>query len=313
MLTRVLFLAVSLNLVACGKAPEQHPAAPAEASAPAAAATNGNNVHAFKLGELDAFALKDGNFIVPNDAKVIAINRSPDDVATLLDASGAPTAELHLSIQPLLVRSADKVLLFDTGAGTSAGEVAGKLVASMREAGIEPSSVTDIFISHAHRDHVGGLFNRDGLVFENATVHISAPEWEFVKSSASADAERAAMIKALEPKLTTFEPGSEVIAGTVKAVAIKGHTPGHSGYLVTSNADSLLYIGDTAHHYIVSVQQPDWTIQFDRDAPTAQASRKELIESNAESSQLIYAVHFPFPGLGTFVREGERFVWRAQE
>jgi glyoxylase-like metal-dependent hydrolase (beta-lactamase superfamily II) len=134
-----------------------------------------------------------------------------------------------------------------------------------------------------------------------------------VKSGAGDDAERAAMIKALEPKLATFEPGVDLIPGTVKAVEIKGHTPGHSGYLLSSNAESLLYIGDAAHHYVVSVQEPDWTIQFDRDAPSAQASRRDMIVANAESNQLIYAVHFPFPGLGTFVHEGERFVWRAKE
>jgi glyoxylase-like metal-dependent hydrolase (beta-lactamase superfamily II) len=303
--------AMPMVLVACTKAPEPQPATAAEPTA--ALATTSSNVHAFKFGEFNAFALKDGTFIVPNDAKTIAVNRTPQDVATLLEASGAPTNELHLSIQPLLLRSKDKVMLFDTGAGTSAGDVAGKLIGSMREAGVEPSSVTDIFISHAHRDHVGGLFATDGLAFANATVHMSAPEWAFVKDSAADDAERAAMIKALQPNLQTFAPGADVVPGVVKAVDIKGHTPGHSGYLITSNADSLLYIGDSAHHYIVSVQEPDWTIQFDRDAPTAQASRKDLIASNAASHQRIYAVHFPFPGLGSFVAQGDGFVWSAEK
>lgn len=296
-------------LVACAEAPQPEPPS-AASNAPA---SSSSNVHQFKLGELSAFALKDGAFIIPNDSKVIAINRTPEEVATLLQAAGAPTSELHLSIQPLLVKSGDRVILFDTGAGTSAGDAAGKLLSSMQETGVGPSSVTDIFISHAHRDHVGGLFAGEGLAFENATVHMSALEWDSVKASAGENAERAAMVKALEPKLATFEPGAKLIPGVVKAVDIKGHTPGHSGYLITSNAASLLYIGDAAHHYIVSVQEPEWTIQFDRDATTAEASRRAMIESNAHSDQLIYAVHFPFPGIGTFEREGERFVWRAKQ
>ena len=308
-MNRMLVLAASISLVACTKAPAPQPSA-----APSRQVSiSSENVHEFKLGELSAFALKDGAFVIPNDSKIIAINRTPEEVATLLQAAGAPTSELHLSIQPLLVRSGEKVLLFDTGAGTSAGDAAGKLMRSMNEAGLDPSTVTDIFISHAHRDHVGGLFTNDGLVFANATVHMSAHEWESVKASAGEDKERAAMIKALEPKLATFEAGTDLIPGVVKAIDIKGHTPGHSGYLITSNAESLLYIGDAAHHYIVSVQEPEWTIQFDRDAPTAETSRRAMIASNADADQLIYAVHFPFPGLGTFEREGERFVWRAKE
>ena len=93
---------------------------------------------------------------------------------------------------------------------------------------------------------------------------------------------------------------------------IKGHTPGHSGYLITSDGESLLYIGDTMHHSVISVQQPDWTIAFDGDAPTAQASRKALLEKSAASGQRIYAVHFPFPGVGKFEKQGDKVAWVAE-
>ena len=305
-------LVITAVLAACGKNPAPESSTSPESAA--AAATPSGNVHEFTIGELTAFALKDGDFVIPNDGKIFALNRSLEDVATLLERAGAPTTELSLSIQPLLVKSGDRVLLFDTGAGVTAGDAAGRLVASMNEAGISPASVTDVFISHAHGDHIGGAFDKDGaLVFPNATVRMSAPEWEATEASAADDEQRAALVQTIAPKVETFAPGAEIVPGIVKAVDIKGHTPGHSGYLITSGNESLLYIGDSAHHYIVSVQEPDWTIQFDRDAPTAQASRKELIETNAASGQRIYAVHFPFPGLGQFSAEGDRFVWRAEE
>lgn len=309
--SRPIFLLVLAScLVACGKTAEP-PAAPAE-PAPTPAAAVSENVHEFDIGELKAYALYDGGFVFENDAKIFGVGRSPQDVADLLGAAGAPTSELSLSIQPLLVKWGDKVMLFDIGTGAGA-EGAGKLVASMSEAGIEPASVTDVFISHAHGDHIGGLRDATGaLVFANATVRMSLAEWDAFKAAASDDKDRAGLIEALEPKIQPFAPGVQIISGVVKAVDIKGHTPGHSGFLITSTNDSLLYIGDSAHHYIVSVQQPDWTIQFDRDAATAQASRKELIAGSAQSTQRIYAVHFPFPGIGRFARDGERFVWRPE-
>jgi len=303
-------LLISL-LAACGKAPQPQPMQSAE-SAPAPAAIASADVHEFKIGTLQAFALRDGTFVIPNDGKTFAVGRSPDDVAKLLTEAGLPTTELSLSIQPLLVKSADKVLLFDTGTGVGGG--GGKLIESLRAAGVEPTMVTDIFISHAHGDHAGGLVDSSGaLAFPNATLRMSTPEWEAFKAGAAQDANRAAVIQAVTPKVETFAPGSDILPSLVKAVEIKGHTPGHSGYLVTSGAESLLYMGDVAHHYIVSVQQPDWTIQFDRDAPTAQASRKEVLAANAQSGQRIYAVHFPFPGLGKFAQRGERFVWTPEQ
>lgn len=307
-----VFLASTL-LAACGKAPEpSQPAQPSEPAATTAAASD--NVHPFKIGELQAFALRDGAFVFPNDGKTFAVGHAPDDVAKLLAAAGLPTTELSLSIQPLLVKSADKVLLFDTGVGSGAGESGGKLVASMREAGVEPASVTDIFISHAHGDHVSGLVDGSGaLVFPNATLRMSVAEWDSFKASVTDDASRAVLIQAVTPKVEAFAAGADLVPNLVKAVDIKGHTPGHSGYMITSGTDSLLYIGDTAHHYIVSVQEPDWTIQFDRDAPTAQVSRKEVLAANASSGQRIYAVHFPFPGLGKFSQQGERIVWNPEQ
>lgn len=312
MMRTIPVLLMTTLLTACNKAPEPQTPAQAESAATPTPAASGN-AHQLSIGELTAFALKDGSFVFKNDAKTFAIDRSPEDVTQLLDSANVPTDELSLSIQPLLVTSRDRVLLFDTGTGSGA-ETGGKLVASMNEAGVEPATVTDIFISHAHGDHIGGVLDASGaLVFQNATVRMSAPEWDALKATASTDANRGALIEALTPKVETFAPGAEIVPGVVKAVDIKGHTPGHSGYLITSGAESLLYIGDTAHHYIISVQEPDWTIQFDRDAATAQASRKELIATSAQSQQRIYAVHFPFPGIGRFARQGERFVWTAEQ
>jgi glyoxylase-like metal-dependent hydrolase (beta-lactamase superfamily II) len=298
-------------VAACGKAPEQ-PAADSHAAHTHTASSG--NVHHFTVGDLNAFALKDATFVFPNDTKIVGVGRSAEEVAALLEAAGLPTAEITLSVQPLLVQAAGKVVLFDTGTGAGGGESGGKLLASMTEAGVDPASVTDVLISHLHFDHVGGLVDGDGaLTFANAAVRMSEPEWAALQANAAENENLTKLVQTIAPKVETFAEGAEVIPGLVKAVDINGHTPGHSGYLITSGAESLLYIGDTAHHSIVSVQQPDWTIQFDGDAPTAQASRKALIEDSAASGQRIYAVHFPFPGLGKFTQDGERYVWTPEQ
>ena len=296
-----------LLLAACSpKAPPPvTQAAPEPPPAPAAPPPP-PNVFKFTVGTMPAFALRDGGMTVPNDNKTLAVNKTPEDVAKLLGEAGLPTTELSLSIQALLVQSGERVLLFDAGAGKDMGPGAGKLGASLQEAAVAPASVTDIFISHSHGDHVGGLVADDGtLAFPNATIHLSTPEWTFLKNVKGQDA----FLKAITPKVKAFKPGSELVTGVVKAVEIKGHTPGHSGYLIGSGTDSLLYVGDSVHHSIVSVQEPDWTIAFDGDAPLAQKSRKEMLEKNAAAGQRIYAVHFPYPGLGKFEKKGERIVW----
>lgn len=297
-------------LAGCSKpqpAATDTPAPTAATPAPAPAAQPANpDVLRFKIGALDAVALKDGDIDAPNDGKTFAIGQPAEAVNALLTAAGQPTDLLHLSIQPLLVRSGDRVLLFDTGAADASFARAGRLPASLRAAGIEPSQVTDIFLSHQHQDHTGGLLTNEGkLAFPNAALHLSAPEWESLKS----DRDAAKLVAAMAPKVAAFQPGAAIVPGVVTAVAVDGHTPGHSAYEIASGDQRLLYIGDTAHHFVISVQRPEWTVQYDMDAPLAQTSRRALLQRAADGNLRLYSVHFPFPGLGRVKAQGDSFVW----
>src|SRR5579872_5052468 len=259
----------------------------------------------FKIGSFSAVALKDGALDVPVDGKSFVLDQPNEAVSALLKAGGAPADHFEFSIQPLLVHAGDHVLLFDTGAGGFFGAIAGKLPESMAAAGEKPASVTDIFISHVHGDHVGGLVTSGGApAFPNATIHMSAPEWKFLSGLTDDTAKLygiqqvTALVAAIKPKVAPFEPGADLLPGIVKAVELKGHTPGHSGYLIGSGHTSVLAFGDAMHSYVVSVQKPSWQVAFDGDKPVAAATRAALVKSSAVSGQRLYSEHFPFPGIG---------------
>lgn len=294
-------IAALLALGACS--PRSEPAAPAKTEA-APAPTE--SVARFKIGALDAAALLDGTITTPNDGKTFGIGRPTSEVAAVLKGAGLSEDHLELSIQPLLVRAGERVLLFDTGAGDVAFAKGGRLQAALQGAGVEPGQVTDIFLSHSHPDHVGGLLGANGaLAFPNATLRLAAAEWEAMKANGG----QAALVAAVTPKVATFQPGAAVLPGLVTAVPVNGHTPGHSAYEIASGNERLLYIGDTAHHFAISVQKPDWTIDYDVDAPMAEKSRRALLQRAADQNLRLYAVHFPYPGVGRVKAQGDGFVW----
>lgn len=316
MLQRSTILGISVTallaasvLGGCSKQEEAAPPAVATnepAPPPAPAVAKSENVHAFKIGELDAIALHDGFLEFPNDLKILGIGHPQEEVNALLSANGLPTDKLNLSIQPLLVKTADRVLLFDTGPAALFGPTGGRLPAALAEAGIDPATVTDIFISHSHGDHVGGLVNPEGkLAFPNAAIHMAKAEWQHM----SGNDQYKALNAVIKDKVVAFAPDAELVPGVVKAVDIQGHTPGHSGYRITSGAASLLYVGDSMHHYVISVQKADWPMGFDGDQALGAKSRAALIADSATRAQRIYAVHFPWPGIGTFEKKGDSYAW----
>ena len=161
---RLVFAAL---LAGCASSPRSQP--------PATAA---GRIQRLDLAGLSAYALEDGHIIVPNDGLLLGLDHAPSETAELLATAGLPRDQIRLDIQCLLVKAGERVILFDAGTGEAPGSETGHLPASLALAHVAPSTVTDVFISHVHGDHVGGLVTKAGaLAFPAATIHMSQPEW----------------------------------------------------------------------------------------------------------------------------------------
>ena len=257
----------------------------------------------FQLGQLQVTVLHDAQIVVPNDGKSFGVDAKPGEASELLRAAGAPTGDVTLSVNVLMVKIGARIVLLDTGTGP---EWHGAVLGSLKLTGVAPSAITDVLITHSHGDHVNGLLDANGqLAFPNAAIRMSDEEWEWMKTKGSEH-----LVTGISDHVTSFRAGATIAPG-IRSIAQDGHTPGHVGYEISSSGVQLRDIADLAHSSIISLAKPQWLNGFDRDEDEARGIRLSMLQALAASHELIFAPHFPFPGVGYIVPDGAGYTWQA--
>lgn len=289
-------------------------ASPAWAAAPMAK-TPAPGWSRIMLGQFEITPLSDGTVDLPVD-KLLA--QDPKKTAAALAKAHLKTP-LETSANAYLVNTGSKLIMIDSGAGSFFGPTLGRLVTNLKAAGYQPDQVDEIYITHFHGDHAGGLVDEGRLVFPNATVRASKKEADYWLSQENMDKAKskdgfktamAAMKPYLETgKFTPFEGDVELVPG-IRAQAAPGHTPGHTTYVVESGGQKLHLIGDLIHVAAVQMDNPAVTIEFDSDQKAAPAPRRKAFDAAAKGGYLIGGAHLQFPGLGYLATEGKgyRFI-----
>jgi len=290
--------------------------APAFAAAPMAK-TPAPGFFRIMLGDMEVTAISDGTTDLPVDTLLTHTTKQAVDKALAESFLKSP---LETSFNGYVINTGTKLVLIDTGAGNLFGPTLGNFVANLKASGYTPDQIDEIYITHMHPDHVGGL-TKDGMaVFPNAIVRADKLEADYWLSAANlekADPTFKGFFQgaqaSLAPYVTAgrfkyFEGNADLVPG-IHAHTGKGHTPGHAEYVVESKGQKLVLIGDLIHVGAVQFAHPSVTIAFDTDTVSAEAERKAEFAAAAKEGYLLGGAHLQFPGLGHVAKDGKGYRW----
>jgi glyoxylase-like metal-dependent hydrolase (beta-lactamase superfamily II) len=286
---------------------------PLEFITPAFAQKAPGDVVKFKVGDIEVIQLYDGINERAHDPGFVK-NASLEEVKSALKAGGVTDAHVPIPFTVTAARVKGKIVLFDAGTGAQVAPLAGNITKNdgWRKAGIDPTKVELIVVSHFHPDHISGLMAKDtnAPIFPNAKIYVPAAEYKFW-TAPTTTAGAAKRIQAVFPtwkNIVQFEGDKEIVPG-VKPINTNGHTPGHMSYLLGSGNKQLIVLGDVANIPALFVKNPGWHAVFDSDGPLAETNRRKVFDRAIADKATVTGYHFGMPGAGTIKKDGKGYAF----
>ena len=292
------------------------------AAPPAPIGTQVPGFYRAAIGDLELTVLLDGLDPLSPD---LLHGMSGSDLRRQRHRSFLPVnGPIRTAVNAFLVHTGQHLILVDTGAADRFGPALGKLRDHLCSAAYRPEDIDTILITHMHGDHVCGLLDKGHAAFPNATVWVAKEEadhWLNERNAAQAAESQRVFFELARDSLAPYVASGrfetyatdEIPLPGVTPVPNPGHTPGHHGYLFTSQGQSLFVWGDIVHNHAVQFEHPEVSIEFDCDKKRAIATREKALADTAKTRVLVAGMHLPFPGLGHVARTDQGYHWMPVE
>jgi glyoxylase-like metal-dependent hydrolase (beta-lactamase superfamily II) len=270
------------------------------------------------VGKVRVNAISDGYI----DAGYGAFTGVPeaDIAARFKSRHAANLSAARLGVTTWLIEDGSSLVLIDAGAAGGGFAQTGRLPHALELLGVPLKRIDIVAVTHLHSDHIGGLVptvGPDTSPFVHASIAVPGADYtHFTDEGRLSQApdhlkgsfEAATRLKKSYLRLSKISAG-EKISARIQSIDLRGHTPGHTGYRITSEGKSLVIVGDLLFDPAVHPGRSDIGIAFEADPAAAQAMRTRAFPQFAEEGALLAATHMPFPGLGRIVRDGKELRW----
>lgn len=201
----------------------------------------------------------------------------------------------------------------------------GPFLEHLRMAGFPPESVTHVFCTHLHTDHIGwNTMLVDGKwvpTFPNAKYLIGETEYRYWSNGGRAgeggseggiEEEMAdSVTPVVEAGLLQLVDERYVLLDSPEARLYLrptvGHTPGHVSLMIESRGAQAIITGDCFHHPLQFTETAVGS-RGDTDAAQATSTREELLAEFCDTQTMVFGTHFARPTGGLVRRYKSKYM-----
>jgi len=228
-------------------------------------------------------------------------------------------------VQALVLESKGKRIIVDTCIGNDKSlpirrwsNRQGPFLQDLAAAGHPRETIDAVVCTHLHMDHVGWNTTLiDGKwvpSFPNARYLFGGIEWDHwnrTREGWTSSVIEQSIQPILDARLCNLVEANHRVTDEVWLEPTPGHTPGHVAVRISSAGHEAVITGDLMHHPC-QIARPDWASVADTDPKAARATRREFVESYADTETLVFGTHFAAPAAGRIVWEKKGFRFETR-
>ena len=199
-----------------------------------------------------------------------------------------PKGSILVEIQPFVVVTEKDIILLDTGLGYMNQQGVLQIHENLMAIGINPSSVTKVFMSHLHKDHAGGMSYIDAISkeryvsFPYATYYVQKREFDLAMNNPTASYIKEQFEFLVDfSKVVWLGDDQGVIDDTIHYLLTGGHCPNHQVAWIKEDNEIFFFGADVAPQ--LQQLKSKFVAKYDMDGKLAMEWRQKWWEQGQEA------------------------------
>jgi glyoxylase-like metal-dependent hydrolase (beta-lactamase superfamily II) len=231
--------------------------------------------------------LSEGTFTIDQTKQFVPFDMDEHDLQQ------RPAGSLLVEIQPFVVVTSKDILLLDTGLGFEKNGTL-QLHQNLMNAGINPSEITKVLMSHLHKDHAGAV----GIEREGLGGRLSLPNARYyVQRSELAFAFQKGFPSFITEELEALRNSSQVellenmgtIDGYIDYRLTGAHSPFHQVFWIREEGQTVFFGADDAPQ--LQQMKHRFVAKYDHDGKKAMELRQQWWKQGEEEDWTFLFYH----------------------